>query len=357
MICFFIHVSRTTSDIVGSRVVQVVCDKCRCEYHYLLSRLGSGHGISAYGLGGKAAEENATMGANKALTRRLGNDADLVPCPKCNWINDDLVNRYRRASYRGWIRTGWNLAAIGGSATFIGGCVNSHGAPGGAAEKVMIAGPLFFLVLWAGMAIAPMLLRARIQPNRVFPFPPTLPPGSPPALLMHAATGELKQPADGNRVRDEHEKIYFALGRDAFPPNCCRCAQECSDEWTMQIPALRHHKLSIPICKTCMTSLRRSQRNVGLFLAAATVIVFFGSWLVLKDLEAAFGFGIAMVVFSAMLYRSIAGMFSRPVKALTASHRRGVVRLSCRNAEYQRVLSQFLLQPRAYFAGEQADTR
>jgi hypothetical protein len=351
-----VHYRRFSSEVVGSRLIQVCCEKCNREYYYVLSRLGSGEAISAYGLGNRRAEDNATKGASHELMRQLTEDADLVPCPNCHWVNDDLVKRYRRGSYRGWVRAGGFMAALGGSTTFIVGCVNGHGPQAGATDGgLMLSGPLFFLVLWAAVAVAPLLLRKRIQPNRDFPFQPTVPPGSPPALLLDAETGELTQVVNSCPASDRDEKIYFAVGRDTFPLNCCGCGRECSIEWTIQIPALRVHQLPIPICKTCMSGLQRSQRKVGLAFAAAGLIVCLAFWGYFQNLAAASGFGGVTVLLLVILYSYVAGIFSCPVTALLVSHRRGIVRLRCRNTEYRTALSEFFRRPRTYTAREQAD--
>ena len=51
--------------------------------------------------------------ARKDLARRLERESEMVPCPKCQWVNEDLIARYRRRKYRplAWI----TLAILSGS--------------------------------------------------------------------------------------------------------------------------------------------------------------------------------------------------------------------------------------------------
>src|SRR6185437_12238268 len=43
-----------------------------------------------------SATDRSMAGAQRRLAKRLSTEADLVPCPKCHWINSDLVKGYRR---------------------------------------------------------------------------------------------------------------------------------------------------------------------------------------------------------------------------------------------------------------------
>jgi hypothetical protein len=88
------------SEHVGQRVVGVVCTNCGCEYYYELARLGLGSGTAHYGIGVGAATRSAQENSRRDLAQRLVGEAELVPCPKCYWINDDLIQGYRRARYR-----------------------------------------------------------------------------------------------------------------------------------------------------------------------------------------------------------------------------------------------------------------
>jgi hypothetical protein len=91
---------RVEAALVGQRVVSVECDKCDCRYFYELSRIGTGSGIAPYGVGTASATHSAQEQSQRELSGRLELEAELVPCPRCNWINDELVLGYRRGQYR-----------------------------------------------------------------------------------------------------------------------------------------------------------------------------------------------------------------------------------------------------------------
>src|SRR5213079_1790864 len=84
----------------GECVVGVVCDKCGCQYYYELARIGTGASTASYGIGASRASQKSHDQSEIDLRRRLGMEAELVPCPRCNWINDELVQGYRLGRYR-----------------------------------------------------------------------------------------------------------------------------------------------------------------------------------------------------------------------------------------------------------------
>lgn len=85
---------------VGGRVARVVCDRCGCEYFYELTRIGTGSETAPYGIGTAGATRRAKKQSRRDLQRRLAREAELVPCPKCHWINEHLVWGYRLGRYR-----------------------------------------------------------------------------------------------------------------------------------------------------------------------------------------------------------------------------------------------------------------
>src|SRR5438105_396547 len=85
----------------GGRVVGVICDHCGCRYYYELTRIGTGANTASYGIGTSRASRKAHEQSERDLQRRLALEAELVPCPQCNWINGELVKGYRLGRYRG----------------------------------------------------------------------------------------------------------------------------------------------------------------------------------------------------------------------------------------------------------------
>jgi|GEM_PF-3185429 len=112
---------RNTAHIVRQKLVPVTCEKCGCKYYYELTRIGAGETEAAYGIldfSHATAEQQAETDA----WNQLANDAELVSCPNCRWINENLVRRYRISRTGGWsslaslvsyVGAGWHrLAAL-----------------------------------------------------------------------------------------------------------------------------------------------------------------------------------------------------------------------------------------------------
>src|SRR4051794_37994495 len=107
------------SEDLGARVLGVICDKCGCDYFYALRRVGTGSGTAPYGIGLDQATKDAQQRAKNDLGQRLTTEAELVPCPHCAWINDELVLGYRLGKYRGWGMIALGLGFFGTVGSFI----------------------------------------------------------------------------------------------------------------------------------------------------------------------------------------------------------------------------------------------
>lgn len=75
----------------GGCLVRVQCATCGCEYFYELARIGTGSRSAPYGIGVDRATDFARYHSKRDLAKRLATEAELVPCPKCNWINEELI--------------------------------------------------------------------------------------------------------------------------------------------------------------------------------------------------------------------------------------------------------------------------
>ncbi len=181
------------STIPGTRLIAVQCEKCRCEYFFKLARVGAGSAQAPYGIGSKRAAPEAEESARRDLAKRLAQDTELVPCPKCAWINEDSVARYRLGRYRGWTMFAVWTAILGTILTLIVAWCLSMGpaTDRGSVPYWLIGGPTVSLALAALIVLCRVWLRKRIEPNRDYPLPPTLPPGGATPLFMDQSTGQL----------------------------------------------------------------------------------------------------------------------------------------------------------------------
>jgi len=102
---------RIEANEVGLRIIEIECEKCNCRYGYELARMGTGHGVAHYGIGTNSAAQSARAGSLVDLQSRLTQEAELVPCPQCQWVSRALLQGYRRGLYRG---SGWLALGIAG---------------------------------------------------------------------------------------------------------------------------------------------------------------------------------------------------------------------------------------------------
>ena len=142
----FVHWAKhINAERIGGRMVRVACARCECEYFYKFTRVGTGTGTAHYGLGVGRATATANKEAQKDLDRRLATEAELVPCPKCNWINDELIAGFRCGRYRNLGQAAKLIAGIGVILGLVFGVTWAVAAP---------ASVLYFLIVPAGLFAA-----------------------------------------------------------------------------------------------------------------------------------------------------------------------------------------------------------
>jgi len=88
--------------VEGSVVRVVACEKCSTAFGYELKRVGFGSASAPYYLGQKSAKLRAERKAQKHLARQLACDVEMVPCPKCRWVNVAAIKAYRKPRYKSW---------------------------------------------------------------------------------------------------------------------------------------------------------------------------------------------------------------------------------------------------------------
>lgn len=176
----------------GTRLVEVRCEKCDGTYFYELTREGSGTECSAYFLFEDWARDTAATKAKSDAERRLASEAELVPCPHCNWINEELIEGYRRSCYRGWIEQSiWAAIIVIGFCVLLLSC--SVGIPGHSNDVVFFG---FFMPLLSILAVTSVVvfvrtMRKRIKPNSRYPEAPSLGKRVPPSYVLDGKSRQL----------------------------------------------------------------------------------------------------------------------------------------------------------------------
>jgi hypothetical protein len=339
---FHYHAKHINAERVGGRIVRVACARCGCEYFYKFTRIGLGSGQAPYGIGVDRATRKANEQAQKDLDRRLATEAELVPCPKCTWINDELVAGYRRGTYRHLGRVAGLTAAIGGSVGVVMSLVLGFNDPTTLVCALLIPAGFF---LTAGV---PLLLRtwlrSRIRPNRNHPLAPQLPPGSPPALVKDSTSGQLV-PAKEERPAIDASQDWcdFQVGRHTLPQLCCDCLHPPTNDRGHRLKVTTTMHLTIPRCADCAQSTQRRFRRIwwngvmaSVLATAAIVIPLDLDWLELGLLSG------GLLVASLLVSVFVARRMTAPAKVAGGDRSRGVVRLRFRNAGYARAAAEHL---------------
>src|SRR5574342_398476 len=108
----FILWTRRTASASGVARKHVTCEACGAEYGYELERMTLGHGYTLYALDLEGAERRAEERARARLARKLAHEQEIVPCPKCGWIQADMARLGRRGHMR-WVDTaGWFVVLL-----------------------------------------------------------------------------------------------------------------------------------------------------------------------------------------------------------------------------------------------------
>jgi hypothetical protein len=277
------------------------------------------------------------------LSDRLAFEAELVPCPSCHWVSEELIDGYRLGRYRGLATFGVISAIIGTAGSLVGAWFLSGGpaADRGAIPYFLYGGPAFFTSCAVGLFLVRKLLRSRIQPNRNFPSPPKLVAGAPPALVLDGSTGKLRIASLDEVDRAEDSAwIDYQVGRNSLPANCCDCLQQGCAEHVYKRPIEVGINLRILRCARC--AQKSALSAIFVWLTSATIGTF-AVWYIISALrlEVAETWILFLGTSGGALFLAsfITSSITAPVKFGRGDDSRGVHRIRFRNALYQSLVS------------------
>jgi hypothetical protein len=338
-----------TATLAGRRIVPVTCQKCATSFHYELTRLGIGKGSAPYFLGQKAATNHATAGAERELGNRLEREAELVPCPKCHWVNQELIDRYRGRQYRG--------AKLLIVIIMVGGLIAGPCLAAALTEKFGYQSrtpAVMALVLWLVCFLSPIWvllirrqLRHRIDPNVTYPRRPTVPPGTPPALVEERdpRSGLVQLypvPSQPDGAAANSEWATFRPGQMQLPWVCCRCLAAAATVYRSPLQVDHNSEVEVPLCKMCSNELTGRWWRVVLMMTAGSLL--FGGLLAvtvpsIDSIGRWFVFGI-ISMFGALVGGVVAAArVCRPYRLRVVDADRGIVRFSAKNPAYTGLLA------------------
>lgn len=284
--------SKTITALVNDRrLASVECEKCKTQFHYWLMRTASGNADHCIGMDEELSVQDAEWKAHQALMRRLKQEADLVPCPQCNWVNEELIARYRKHVFALRSTIEWTIGSIAvGVIVFliVYGLVHviisanvRNTDPNLAKQIAAVLSSVFFL------APVYFFYSRRVElkdfgPNKNFPGPPHIPPLTPPALIAakHPVTGALGlkpvyRPAlDADRTEDW---ATFEWKDFEFPPYCCVCLEKPTTLYRppIDLAAEYPYKVHPPICQRCLAEAKK-QWWLGTLGGLAVAFLFSG---------------------------------------------------------------------------------
>ncbi len=328
-----IHTTTYEATQAAETVDKVRCEKCDCVYYYQKRRLGVGRSVRLYGFIGKS-NNSANQQANDEVARRLETESDPVPCPKCHWINEQLVDGYRRTRYRSLTSWGIWLFSFGTLISLIVAYVLSVGAVQDRVyiPYVLIVGP-FTSALLAGICFgAQWLLRKLTNPNHRYPQKPILPFGVPQALLLDPTSNQLVPHEKGRESDDEADDPWIIVPMtQVVVPVACFCCN-AKEQLTID-PVASQSGLPIMKCTPC----RRQQRNrkvlfvlVGLLLSATI-----GAFVIRLADEVGYVIYGSVILVSALVMLVLASLFDPTVDVSMIDRDRGIMRLGFSNPEFR----------------------
>jgi hypothetical protein len=345
----FVHYSGKTftATRTGTRIVPVICEKCRTSFYYELARVGVGKGSAPYHLGQKSAADRAARAAERDLARRLERDVDLVACPKCKWVNEELVRRYRARMYR---RAPWLIVClvVGGLviAPLMGALVAALFGDDPVPAAVLSTMALFLLSpIW--VLLIRSRLRHRIDPNATYPRKPTLPPGTPPALVERRdpKTGEVDLVPVADAKYAPPNVLDWAVvrpGQFRLIPLCCMCLDNARTTYRPPLKTNDTSELAVPLCPTCQRKLTWKWWRTLLVVAVVMLGISAATALTIPKIDAIgrwMLFSIMGFFLSLLFGVVIASQFARPYKIKTIDRARGVFRFSAANPRYTALLA------------------
>jgi hypothetical protein len=334
---------QNSSTVALYKLVSVTCEKCGCAYFYELTRFGSGSTEAAYGVL-ELYHLTARQQAEAEARHHLANDAELVPCPACQWVNEDLVTRFRMARTAGWaaltslvVRAGAVLTLL---ATLIG--YFSAGLSWGLILYIIVPGILGTAMIATMMMAMQKWIERGIQPNRGGPDGPSLPFGTPSALVRNEL-GQLVPSIPDSQLQVECKTVALQLGRQLLDGGrCCLCMDDASPMSSVTIQPIAGFEFHMGLCWGC--GLRHSLFSgakwvgAGLFVFAAMTLL--ANQLGIREegiivVNLLFSLAVSLIVWLYVRY---------PISVKLMDATRGVLRLKYRNPEFPALV--YVEQPR-----------
>lgn len=271
-----VHGTQYFSDTAGSVMRAVCCEKCGHQYQYELVRRGVGTASTVYGIASDWAQERAAAKAERVLQQRLKTGADPVPCPRCGWLQADMVREINRRRYRALRWWGWRLglACLPFLLLILYVLVSSRLWPPPTSNgRIMLAAALGGTVLGLGLplVIVPLLKRL-FDPNANYRTRLAATDSSA-AGSSAASAGEVVASASskGKATGDGSRWWSVQLLHVRYPNLCCVCL--ASDVQMAHASLMTYAaRVPFPICAACTRTRARRRMLVTTTIGLAAAI-------------------------------------------------------------------------------------
>lgn len=274
------YIAKTfTATAIGQRLKDVTCEKCGTHFQYMLSRSGTGTASAPYYLGQRSAERRAEANAKKHLAKLMERDEELVPCPTCRWVNESAIRQYRLSKYSTWHYGAWICMGVALAVDLV--LYFSYEDIFGREARIF-SGPILTiavigLCLGAAFLGAQKFLRGGINPNKILiDGKPSIPPGTPPALVDGKSVGEPAAtltpiPSALPEDQSDPEWVVYRANQKTLVPLCCECLGP--PETTFNLPFTTGRVEPVPICNACRKKLAKRWYVHMAFLVPAAFIL------------------------------------------------------------------------------------
>jgi hypothetical protein len=330
--------TKYSSRVSGKKVKAVTCERCQTEFWYEIARTATGLATAHYMLFRERARQRAEDMAHARLAKRLESQVELVPCPHCNWVNSDVVKKYRKGTY-GWVpMVGLLILFV---SLFLATIAGGKRGPSPLAWAILGIG--FTSPAW--LCLIRVYLRGKLNPNSTYPNTPSLPPGTPVAWVQ-------TQDADGAThltpcPRPEtdsslEEGLVYCAGQIDWPSVCCVCLAPSTTTYAPVWTFDRGREPAVPLCQTCALSVRKGWWKSAYLIVGAFIIP--GALLSMIVATCTPGTSVWIVPLwiaglgAFIAVGTLTSRFSRPFRYRMLNKERGLVRFVSANDGFNRLL-------------------
>jgi len=238
----------TEAKATGTKCVSAQCERCGAPFEYQITRTAVAHAPSALSF-------HAQKRARVKLERMLNTEHELVPCPSCQWVNEEAIRQFRKTRHRNMTPLTVLFALVGlvAATFFYFGAINIFDHPPSLREPFFLGVIFATLLICGGRLLWQARLRARIDPNNHAPgVPPTVPAGTPPAVLRSSEGVPVASIPSTSPDVENSAWAIFRAGTLQLPSLCCKCLDPAATQFRW--PIIGELRVDVPLCACCARS-------------------------------------------------------------------------------------------------------